>query len=274
MELANPQETVDLPAIERQYPKALLQRLNADKLITVNATQTQLTRTKDRAQSTSAVMPATQVKALAKDLNAQFIISGKLLDLSFKQADIKPLGLLTGISGWKDMGTAIHQQHKGLYERQFAAELNLFDGASGTIIESKQFRTSGEQNIRLGAYDLNSNAFWSSKYGMRVSWLLDQQAKMVEDALACLPLRGHITRITHDSIELNVGTEAFIIPGDKLQVFKHRKVGWTADGKRAYQLQHLGAMTVTRAYPMGATGKLDKTALLHELNPGDIVQAW
>jgi len=33
-------------------------------------------------------------------------------------------------------------------------------------------------------------------------------------------------------------------------------------------------MTVTRAYPLGATGKLDKTSQLQELNLGDIVQAW
>jgi len=274
MELVNPQDTVDLPGVERQYPKALLQRLNADKLITLNATQTQLTRAKASTQTDNAIMSATQVKALAKDLNAQFIISGKLLDLSFKQNDIRPLHLLSGIGGWKDMGQAIHQHSQGLYERQFAAELNLFDGASGTLIESKQYRTRGEQNISVGAYDLNSNAFWSSQYGMKVSWILDQQAKMVEDALACLPLRGRITRINHDSVELDVGTEALIIPGDKFQVFKHRKVGWTADGNWSYTLQHLGAMTITRAYPLGATGKLDKTSLLQELNPGDIVQAW
>jgi len=274
MELANPQDTVDLPGIERQYPNALLQRLDADKLITLNATQTQLTRAKASTQTDNAIMSAAQVKTLAKDLNAQFIISGKLLDLSFKQTDIRPLNLLSGIGGWKDMGQAIHQHSQGIYQRQFAAELNLFDGASGTLIESKQYRTHGEQNISVGAYDLNSNAFWSSQYGMKVSWLLDQQAKMVEDALACLPLRGRITRINHDSIELDVGTEALIIPGDKLQVFKHRKVGWTADGNWSYKLQHLGAMTVTRAYPLGATGKLDKTSQLQELNPGDIVQAW
>jgi len=274
MELANPQDTVDLPGIERQYPNALLQRLDADKLITLNATKTQLTRAKASTQTDNTVLSAAQVKALAKDLNAQFIVSGKLLDLSFKQTDIRPLNLLSGIGGWKDMGQAIHQHSQGLYQRQFAAELNLFDGASGTLIESKQYRTHGEQNISVGAYDLNSNAFWSSQYGMQVSWLLDQQAKMVEDALACLPLRGRITRINHDSIELDVGTEALIIPGDKLQVFKHRKVGWTADGNWSYKLQHLGGMTVTRAYPLGATGKLDKTSQLQELNLGDIVQAW
>ena len=95
---------------------------------------------------------------------------------------------------------------------------------------------------------------------------------MIENSLACLPMRGQITRVGASTVELDVGTETLLIPGDKLQVFRREQAGWSSAGKWLYRLKHAGTLTITRSYPLGAIAKYNRG--LFNLSPGDVVQAW
>lgn len=269
------EDAVDMPYIEEAYGKALIHRLDDERLIVVDATHFGVLYHSGDLHPARQSLHTDRVKQLADKLGVQFIVTGRLLDLSFARGNGHLLSPVGGINHWKSMAGALWQRTSGKYPRQFSAELSVYDGSSGMLIQRQQYSGEAphEMIVSQGA-GFGSYRFWQSQYGQLVSDQLAQQTQMVESALACLPMRSQVIAANGSTVEIKAGTEALLIPGDRLQLFHREGQRWSLDGTRTYKLKHVGSLTVTRVYPSGAMGTLDDARLIGLITPGDVVQAW
>ncbi|MDF1762921.1 MAG: flagellar assembly protein T N-terminal domain-containing protein, partial [Oleibacter sp.] len=110
---------------------------------------------------------------LARDNDAQYVVTGQMLDVS------------TGIEENDNFGFLLGRKSLGM-TRQFAFEITLFDGFSGQVLSSNQYRTQGQwtmaSNQRVG---FNSPRFQQMDYGQQVTRLLQQASRDVNKSLAC-----------------------------------------------------------------------------------------
>lgn len=256
------QNTVDLPNILQRYPKALLQELNQDRLITIDGTQFYL-EIPGHYPSGKIVAPIhDQVTLLAKQLGSQLIISGRIVDLSTQKK-----------SSW-------YQQPLELFKspnRHIAIEIQIYDGLTGTLIHSELQQESTRDSMNMNRPAVMSQSFLLGDLGESLSSLLKKQAHSVHESLACLPMLARITHINRDGIHFDAGIDSFLRPGDRLRLFRRVPMQSIPGSPIQYRDQAYGHLKVVRVYPRSATGVIDgddNPFPNNRLAPGDLVRAW
>lgn len=276
MTLAQRRDAVDIPYVEREYSQALSARLSGQERITpYDASSYHDLQPYSPNSRLSKPLDPDLVRATAQDLSAQFVVAGKLLDLSFEKTNTHSIDLVTSLRGWKTLARETYQRATDSYWRRFNMELSLYDGPSGALI--KRERYSGEANhpISVGYHQgLESHAFWQSDYGQLLDQTLDQQADMISRALECLPMRAQVSRVDFDVIEINAGLDANLMPGDRLRIFHREPAGRDPLGVPKHRWKYYGGVTIKGVFPLKSVGVLDDGLAPDVIDLGDIVQAW
>ncbi|NRQ44332.1 flagellar assembly protein T N-terminal domain-containing protein [Rheinheimera sp. YQF-2] len=141
-----------------------------------------------------------QLRYLAESAQAQFIISGRLLNLAF---GVQPAGLLK----------------KQRWVRQFAMELSVFDGVSGNLIQSKTY-----QSRTLWPYamttetDPASDQLWRSDYGIELQRLLHDAVDDSAALLSCVRVKAQVIRVTDHSVAISAGSRQGLQVGDRFSL--------------------------------------------------------
>lgn len=286
MVLQQRQDAVDIPYVEREYAQALVRRLDkAGQLIPLDASNYHSLNTYTRQSRLHSAMSAELIRRTAKDLNVQFLVSGRLLDLSFDRTQTHAIDLVTSLKSWKRLGRQMYQRGTDSYWRQMHLELSVFDGPSGLLLKRQRYnaaanhvingqRTHRSKRSGLGETGLDTGYFWQSDYGQLMSRTLDEQATLINRMTQCLPLRAQVTRVNDEMMEIDVGIDSRVMPGDRLRVFHKEPAGLDAQGVPSYRWQYYGAVTIVGVFPLKSVAQLDKGLPSDIVTIGDMVQAW
>ena len=275
MELQSRHHAVDIPYVEREYPQVLVERLGDAGLLASDATAYHRIQAHSQQSRLQSQFTSDQIRDTASRLNAQFLVTGRLVDLSFDKSKTHAIDLVTGFKPWKTLARQTYEGATGSYRRQLNIDLSVYDGPSGALIKRKRYR--GEANHPVTAqrsYGLDSNIFWQSDYGELMADILDQQTEMISRALECLPMRAQISRVDDDVIEINAGVDSYLMPGDRLRIFHREPAGRDPMGVPKHRWKYYGGVTIMGVFPLKSIAVLDEDLTPDVIKLGDIVQAW
>ena len=223
----------------------------------------------DRAPSSqNNLQRLTNSVELAKELGAQFVISGVIRDLDMINPDAgvpqvwdRPLDLI-GLSREKRM-------------RNFVLDVYVHDGISGALMFQNTYATAGEWEYGdRKQTGFATPIFWKSDYGQHVK---DALSKIVDDLntnLGCQPYMAKIIDTSGDFIRLDTGGSVGMRPGDELTVFR-TSTFYNLDQQGLTQLKDTKVKaTITQVQPRFAIAKLNKTPQRYAIQREDVVVAW
>lgn len=248
-------------------PQQLLGRLQGDGAVQVfGATQVQLFPDIGNAPTQQRFDNSlTNVIQLAKELDVQFVVTGVIRDMSL--AD--PTAWGTSILDRMSRGLGLKNQ-----ERQFVADLMVYDGFSGSPVYQKRFVTSGTWNEDMTAsVGFGSPAFNDTDYGKAVSKVMGDMEQAVNQALACQPFITRISRVDGQQVYLRSGATAGLRPGDKLQLYRSYQF-FDSPGTTPELRDAEVTMTVNHVHPDFSSGLMPEQGGIKNLQRDDIAIIW
>jgi len=270
--LQNPKEAVlgGLLNIEQRLSGVLSNTLNArHRIHAMDSGHVLLFTSVDRAPSSqNNLQRLTNSVELAKELGAQFVVSGVIRDLNMinPEADVRriwdaPLDLV-GLS-------------RERRERNFVLDVYVHDGISGALMFQNTYATSGvweySDHDRTG---FATPRFWKSDFGHQVKQTLSKVVTDLNENLGCQPYMAKIIDTQGDYIRLDTGSSVGMRPGDELTVFR-TSTFFNLDQEGLTQLHDTKVKAViTQVQPRFAVAKLEKTPSRYAIQRDDVVVAW
>ncbi|HIJ22495.1 MAG: hypothetical protein HON68_01100 [Gammaproteobacteria bacterium] len=246
-------ESSDLRDVEQGLARMLIQQLNqTPALHAINLSEYAINSDdfNDRQE---------QVRQLAKQSGAQFILSGTLAQSTRESiGDLAESGLMKGFS------SLIGMVQEKAQNRHLEIQTTLYDGESGEAIDnsSEGISLMGEtyvgRNTRVG-----SHAFLSTETGAGFHKLISAQVRDLAEHLSCQPMTTTIRSIQGNVITLPVGRNAGIHSGDRLIIVE-----------QGNPLNILGTLQMTQVSGTQSAGMTDIDAKTLGINITDLVRSW
>jgi len=270
--LQSPKQAVlgGLQSIEQHLPSVLANTINGrHRLHAMDSGNVLMFNSVDRAPSSqNNLQRLTNSVELAKELGAQFVISGVIRDLDMINPDAgepyvwdKPLSMI-GLSREKRM-------------RNFVLDVYVHDGISGALMFQNTYATAGEWSYddytRTG---FATPVFWKSDYGEHVKDVISKVVDDLNTNLGCQPYMAKIIDAKGDYIRLDTGGSVGMRPGDELTVFR-TSTFYNLDQQGLTQLHDTKVKaTITQVQPRFAIARLDRQASRYAIQREDVVVAW
>ncbi|PSF07223.1 hypothetical protein C7H09_10530 [Marinobacter fuscus] len=253
----------------QELPRALVARLQARYSMEVlGATSLQLFSNlpdAPTAQANPASNHLTNVVQLARELGAQFVVSGVIRDIS-----------LADPGAW---GSSIADRIKRRFNRvdtrrRFAVELMIFDGFSGSPVLRQRFETLAPwQPSGSGSGGFASAGFSGTEWGRAVSGVMDDMAGAVSKALACQPFMTRITRVAGEHVTLASGATAGLRPGQELSLYRSQRYFDSLQGTP--ELSDTGAtLVLNNVHPDFSNGRMSTEAGQVNIQRDDLAIIW
>ncbi len=208
-----------------------------------------------------ASQQARQTRLLAEQHRAQYLVSGRILDMSMSRpgSNYSPGLLERGSNAAHDLTrlkTPLDRR-----DRRFAFELSLWDGITGQLLQRRQYETSGIWNLsqRRGP-GFASARFWRTDYGRQVHSLLAQAATDLDTTVNCLPYMARVDAHSGgDRVTLHSGAASGLKPGDALPLYQLLIQPVTGRfGENDVRMINTGTLLqVTEVYPGHATARVN-----------------
>lgn len=270
--LQTPKQAVlgGLQNIEQHLPSVLANTINGHhRLHAMDSGHVLMFSSVDRAPSSqNNLQRLTNSVELAKELGAQFVVSGVIRDLDMinPDADVPRL--------W-DQSLDIIGLSREKRMRNFVLDVYVHDGISGALMFQNTYATAGvweyDDFQRTG---FATPVFWKSDFGEHVK---DALSKVVDDLntnLGCQPYMAKIIDTSGDYIRLDTGGSVGMRPGDELTVFR-TSTFYNLDQEGLTQLHDTKVKaTITQVQPRFAIAKLNKTPARYAIQREDVVVAW
>lgn len=270
--LQSPKQAVlgGLQNIEQHLPSVLANTLNGHhRLHAMDSGNVLMFNSVDRAPSSqNNLQRLSNSVELAKELGAQFVVSGVIRDLDMINPDAavpqiwdKPLNLI-GLSRDKRM-------------RNFVLDVYVHDGISGALMFQNTYATAGEWEYDdYAKTGFATPIFWKSNYGEHVKDVISTVVDDLNSNLGCQPYMAKIIDAKGDFIRLDTGGSVGMRPGDELTVFR-TSTFYNLDQQGLTQLHDTKVKaTITQVQPRFAIARLDKTASRFAIQREDVVVAW
>lgn len=207
----------------------------------------------------------TNVIQLARELDVQFVVTGVIRDM--RMSDPEAWG--TSILDRMQRGLGVANQ-----ERQFVADLMVYDGFSGSPVYQKRFVTSAKWNAGMTeTTGFGTDAFDRTDYGKAVAQTIQEMGQAVNSALACQPFMTRITRVEGQQVYLASGASSGLRPGDELHLY--RSYRFFDSPQATPELRDAQTrMTVNHVYPDFSSGLMPQVGGLNNLQRDDIAIIW
>jgi hypothetical protein len=274
-------EAVDMPYIEQEYPRELAYRLaHSGKVIGLDATSAPpepsyypLPQSPD--SRLYAPLNDLQIRQLADRHNAQLLLVGRLLDLSFERETAHIGQVISAEKSFQELKRGLFQAWRDSYWRRFQVEVSLYDGASGALLNRGRFGGEAEHRVTPSlAPGFGSRGFWRSDYGVLLDKLLTEQVAAIEQAVTCIPLRATVVKVSGNRLEINAGQDAGLQLGDRFALFRRAPAGRDASGQLSYRWQRVSNIALTGVFPLKSTTELHLKEPVHSVKVGDMLQAY
>ncbi len=265
--VAQPGEASDMPQLGAEVARYLQQALSAGEAMRVrDGSDYALEGAQINLLGHHDASLPTRLAALARELESQLIVSGRIIDLSRHRVEETPmdtlLGRLPGVSRLRPE------------RRHFALELSVYDGHSGAELLTRRFHTQAEGRVNMSGLRPLSGDFLASDYGRAVGELLGEASERLKRSLSCIPMMARITDIEEKGLRIDDGNGALLRPGDRLRIFHRRYIGVDELGRERFQEEYIGDARVTHSFPRSALLELDDNSRQADLRPGDVARAW
>jgi len=144
-----------------------------------------------------------QMKGLARQHDSQFVIAGRIDDISLSGHTAG------GLLGWFKPKT-----------RMFDADIWLFNGITGDTVSRWSYRISADWEYAPGEQvDLAGAGFWNKQYGQAIQQVIEQAHTDLEQALECQPLQGWVIRTDFPDLQINLGARNGLQPDEHLTIW-------------------------------------------------------
>lgn len=198
------------------------------------------------------------IQQIANQTNSQLLILGQIMDVSLAEANDHDSALIPR-DWYRD---AI---------RHFTIQLFIYDGMTGQLLDRPIYQTQAAWTYsRQTIINPNSQAFWSSSYGMEVAATLKQIAQELQQRFQCERPVARITWINGEDLHINLGKKNGLKIGDRMHLM-HR-----ADFTDSYGQPHpdrnsaLGTLEVKAVYPENAILSTTSQYMPGNVQVGDI----
>lgn len=194
-----------------------------------------------------------RLKMIAEDTGAQYIIGGVITDLT---ATIEAGGLLSD----------------DVINRQFALEMQVFDGKTGNEVYNRNYREVARWPFaKTSQVDTRSARFWASTYGdmmLRVSRniMLD-----LESEVSCKITLPEVVAKWDNTITIDLGRIHGVMEGDKLQLWHTGSFIDQRGLPRNKVTETDITLTVSRVYENEAELTVDQAEFSGSIQIGDVM---
>lgn len=256
---------------EQQLPYELSQTLNsAGVLRAMNASQLSINPAPATAASFQQDQgPISEALQNFRELDVQFIISGVIRDLSpYDPSRHDEQEILKVLYDQFDFRGRQHL-------RNFAIDVFIHDGFTGTLLFSRNYRTAGfwdaEDNEQLGFF---TPAFLKTDYGQNVRTLLGQVSQELNQQLQCEPFRARILRTQTNRLTFNAGSVVGIQPGDQFRLLR-KSIFYNNLDQAIIKLDDTGTtVVVNEVQPRFSIANMEINAVELNVQQDDVLMAW
>jgi hypothetical protein len=213
-------------------------------------------------------MTLTRAVTAAKDLGAQFVVSGVIRDMAMENP------AAPRASNWdkwlKRVGIT-----KAKRTRHFVFDVFVHDGYSGALVFQSRYSTYGlwnEKNReRVG---FGTAKYFSTDYGQQVRLLLDQAVADLQQTVQCQPFMATIDQVDGKRIYISSGAESGLRPGDFVSVYRTSQK-FDRQGDSFWQIIDTRLVAeVKQVQPYFAVAEMSVGAQRLNLQMDDLVMAW
>lgn len=228
----NPGAASDMPALATFLPAEFARRLaHLPRFAALDAGNVSVLPERTAPEPAAG---AEVVREIGRRENAQFLVSGRVLDTSVTRTGIgySVLNRDPGSHGTLNyngplagfLGGSVRVEPK---ERQFDFEVWVYDAFTGALLARERFSGAGKiSNNRIGSnfqQALGSKAFWNTDYGNTMSQLINQAAGYIDQQLACIPYMARVALVEGARrLFFNGGGLDGLQVGDSLMIYKQR----------------------------------------------------
>ncbi len=193
-----------------------------------------------------------RIKMIAQDTGAQYIVSGVITDLTstIEQKTLKD----------------------DIINRQFALEMRVFDGKTGSEVFKKNYREVARWPFaKTSQIDTRSARFWASTYGDMLLSVSRNIMLDLESEISCKITLPEVVAKFGNTVTIDLGRKHGVKEGDKLQLW-HTGAFVDQQGlPRNKVTQSEITLTVTRVYDNGAELTVDQPELASSIQIGDVM---
>jgi hypothetical protein len=228
----NPSAASDMPALATFLPSEFARRLA--RIPRFAAFDTGNVSVLPERAAPEPAAGAEVVREIGRRENAQFVISGRVLDTSVTRTGIGysvlnrdpnshgTLNYNGPLAGF--LGGSVKVEPK---ERQFDFEVWVYDAFTGVLLARERFSDTGKiSSNRIGpgiTQALGSKAFWRTDYGNTISQLINQATGYIDQQLACIPFMARVARVEGTRrLFFNGGGLDGLQIGDNLLIYTQR----------------------------------------------------
>ena len=193
------------------------------------------------------------IKMIAQDTGAQYIIGGEITDLT---ATIES-NLI------KD----------DIINRQFALEMQVFDGKTGHQIYTRSYREVAKWPFaKTSEVDTRSARFWASTYGSMMLRVSRNIMLDLESEISCKITLPEVAAVFGNTVTIDLGRMHGVQQGDKLQLWHTGSFIDQRGLPRNKVSQSDITLTVSRVYENEAELTIDQPSLAGSIQIGDVMQ--
>lgn len=195
-----------------------------------------------------------QLRSMSDNTQTQFIVSGRIRNLSFG----------------RNPGRALKSES---WIRQFALEISLLEGASGLLIhtENYQTRTLWPHSITTQV-DAGSDQLWRSDFGIELQRLINEAVDDLAKVLSCVRVKAQVIRMQGNTITISAGSRQGLKPGDIFSLLYSNSFTDSWGNNYTSTEEAKALLEVFRVYPDHAEARLDNQHYLVPVSIRDQVQ--
>jgi hypothetical protein len=245
LNLISPQQAVmgQLYNIGDDYAKILNKQLNQQSRSFVSVGTTNYELSKNNPE---------RIKMIAEDKGVQYLLSGDITDMT---ATI-----------------AVDKSGNESINRQFAMEMKVFDGKTGSQIMTHNYREVGNWPFpKTSQIDTQSARFWASTYGEMLLRLSRRVMLDLESDLSCKISLPEIVVKRGNLVMMDLGRIHGVKEGDQLQLWHTGSFIDQHGIPRNKVTKSDITLTVTRVYEHEAELSVDQETLAASIQIGDVM---
>lgn len=209
-------------------------------------------------QTMSSQLDKAMLAEIARRSDVQYILAGRLTDLSIQYNDNQLINWLTGEQAY----------------RYFDMQIELFNAYNGELVQTFNYQTEAQWPFNTKKrVNINSRHFWQSDYGLAVNNQIDKSLNEIEALMQCTAAKGQIIEVTDNQIRFNLGSKNKINVGDRFKIL-HQASFTDKQGivRPNYIISHY-QVEVTQVYPHSAVAQTTKSNMLANIQIGDLVSS-
>ncbi|SBO09716.1 hypothetical protein VME0621_01818 [Vibrio mediterranei] len=194
-----------------------------------------------------------RIKMIAEDLGAQYLVTGKIHDLT---ATITQGGLLTD----------------DVINRQFAMDMSVYDGKTGHEIYQRNYREIAQWPFaKTSKVDTKSARFWTSAYGEMIQKVSRNIMLDLEAEISCKMTLPEVVASYGNRVTIDLGRVHGVQAGDRLQLW-HTGSFIDQNGLPRNKVSQSNiTLTVSRVYENDAEATVDQPSLANSIQIGDVM---